>query len=297
MFGAALCLLGALAPVDALDAAGLEVRGGFSHAELAAFVTGLEALSPELRHVPGPRLRLVLDESLPSSETGIAEPEWRGTDFVLTKQDGFVTFRDEALAPAARAELWRARAVVHALLSAWDDERHWSQTPEWRRANGWVLPFERPLSFSEHPVNQARTAFARPRGRVSAKLDLLTFAESALVPVNALPTDDLVRCQEFTRSRALGQFIGVPFSPGECPAFDAWTRPDELEQIEVLFVQASGRAPESLFGHLLVRPVWRSSLGPSFDTAVQFAAITLPTLGPAHLARGMFGGYSLGPEA
>jgi hypothetical protein len=129
---------------------------------------------------------------------------------------------------------------------------------------------------------------------VSSKLDFLTFAESALVPVDSLPVDDLVRCQEFTRSRALGEFLGVPWTPGKCPAFDSWTRLDELEHIEVLLVQASGRAPESLFGHLLVRPVWRSSIGPSFDTAIQFAAITLPNLGPLHIAKGLFGGYSIG---
>lgn len=294
MLGAALLLLAATSPGEALTAAGLDVQGPFTAAELTAFATGLEALPPALRHVPAGRLRLVLDEALPPSEAGIAEPEWRGTDFILTRQQGFVSFRDETLDEAARLKLWRARAVVHALLSAWDDVQHWSQTPQWRRTNGWLFPFERPLSFAEHSVNQARTAFARPRGKVSAKLDLLTFAESALVPVEGLPTDDLVRCQEFTRSRALGALLGAPWTPGACPAFDGWTRLDELEHLEVLLVQASGRAPESLFGHLLVRPVWRSSLGPSFDTAVQFAAITLPTLGPAHVVKGLFGGYSLG---
>jgi Domain of unknown function (DUF4105) len=62
----------------------------------------------------------------------------------------------------------------------------------------------------------------------------------------------------------------------------------------VLLVQSSGRAPESLFGHLLVRPRWRTSLGPSFDTAIQFAAITPPRPDALHVVRGLFGGYSLG---
>jgi hypothetical protein len=142
------------------------------------------------------------------------------------------------------------------LLAAWDDVHHWSQRPEWRRANGWLLPFERPLSLTEHSLNQASTAFARPRGKLSSRLDFLTFAESALVPVLALPTDDLVRCQEFTRLRALGGFLGTPFEPQACPAFDAWDPARQLSTSKLL-VQASGRAPESLFGHL-VRPVWRS---------------------------------------
>ncbi|MDP3154264.1 MAG: DUF4105 domain-containing protein [Archangium sp.] len=287
------CLLTAT-PLERLDAAGLVVQGPFTEVELTALAAGLDALPAQLRHAPKGRLRLVLDESLPATASGIAEPEWRGTDFVLTRQKGHVTFRDGSLDDDARRTLWRSRAVVHALLSAWDDVSGWSQTPRWRRINGWLLPLERPLSFSEHSLNQASTAFSRPRGKVSAKLDLLTFAETALVPVEKLPTDDLIRCQDFSRSRALGAFLGTGWEPKPCPAFDQWTRLDELEHIEVLLVQASGRAPESLFGHLLVRPVWRTSLGPSFDTAIQFAAITLPNLGPAHIAKGLFGGYSLG---
>ncbi len=287
-------LLAASSPRETLAAAGLDVQGAFSDDELAALAAGLDALPAQFRHAPNERIRLVLDESLPESAAGIAVPEWRGTDFVLTKQKGIASFRDGALDDVARTKLWRSRAVVHALLSQWDDVNHWSLDPRWRRITGWLLPFERPLSLTEHSLNQASTAFARPRGAVSSKLDFLTFAESALVSVDALPVDDLVRCQEFTRSRALGEFLGVPWTPGKCPAFDSWTRLDELEHLEVLLVQASGRAPESLFGHLLVRPVWRSSIGPSFDTAIQFAAITLPNLGPLHIAKGLFGGYSIG---
>lgn len=287
-------LLAASSPKETLAAAGLDVQGAFTDEELAALAAGLEALPPQFRHVPKDRLRLVLDETLPETPAGMAEPEWRGADFILTRQKGHVSFRDAALDDGARRKLWRSRAVVHALLSQWDDEKRWSLEPRWRRITGWLLPFERPLSLTEHSLNQASTAFARPRGAVSSKLDLLTFAESALVPVSSLPVDDLVRCQEFTRSRALGELLGTPWTPGKCPAFDSWTRLDELEHLEVLLVQASGRAPESLFGHLLVRPVWRTSIGPSFDTAIQFAAITLPNLGPLHIAKGLFGGYSIG---
>ncbi len=279
---------------ERLAAAGIELRGPFTDTDLTALAAGLDALPEPLRHVPRGRLRLVLDDTLAPTASGIAEPEWRDGDFVLTAQAGHVTFRDATLDDDARRALWRRRALVHALLALHDDEHHHSQSPRWRRTNGWLLPFERPLSLTEHALNQARTAYARPRGQLSARLDFLTFAEAALVPVTALPTDDLLRCQEFTRLRALGELLGTPWSPQPCPAFDDWLRADALDHLEVLLVQSSSRAPESLFGHLLVRPVWRTGFGPSFDTVIQFAAITLAKAGPAHLVKGLFGGYSLG---
>jgi hypothetical protein len=307
-----LALLLSTSPVDdaraRLGAAGFELAGPFSDDDVVALAAGLDALPAAYQRLPSGRARLLLDDTLPPTAAGIAEPEWRrregvaptpvspwrGGDFVLTAQEGAATFRDAALAPPARRRLWRARAVVHALLSAWDEVHRWSADPRWRRANGWLLPFERPLSLGEHSLNRAHTAWARPRGSASSRLDLLTFAESALVPVEALPVDDTVRCQEFTRLRALGELLGTGYAETPCPAFDAWVRADELEHVEVLFVQASGRSPESLFGHLLVRPAWRTSLGPSFDTAIQFAAITPPEPGLSHIPRGLFGGYSLG---
>lgn len=271
----------------------LEFTGPFTEEELAALNEGLDALPEEFRRLPRP-LRITLDETLPPTPSGIAEPEWRDGAFILTRQEGHVTFRDAALDDDARRALWRRRATVHAVLSLHDDLHRWSSTPRWRRTNGWILPFERPLSLVEHPLNLADTAYARPRGKQSARLDFLTFAEAALVPVTQLPVDDLLRCQDFTRLRALHALLGNPWNPEPCPAFDAWLRADALDHLEVLLVQSSSRAPESLFGHLLVRPVWKTSLGPSFDTVIQFAAITLARAGPAHLVNGLFGGYSLG---
>lgn len=290
----ALLALGAAGGV--LSDAGIELSGTFSEVELEGFVAGLEALPPRLRAVPGGTLRLVLDESLPPSASGISVPEWRTpTSFILTRQEGFETFRDEALDAPQRRKLWRARALVHAVLSRWDAVERWSLDPRWRRANGWLLPFERPLTLGERALNHARTAFARARGQRSAQLDFLTFAEAFFVRVDEpLPRDDRLECQDFTRSRALSALLGLEWKTPGCPGFDGWHRAGELDHLEVLLVQSSGRAPESLFGHLLVRPVWRTSLGPSFDTAIQFAAITPPRPDALHLVRGLFGGYSIG---
>lgn len=288
----ALLITGGFADVRPVSPT-LEFSGPLSEEERVALNEGLQFLPEKFRTLPRP-LRITLDETLPPTPSGIAEPEWRDGAFILTRQEGHVSFRDEVLNETERRALWRRRAVVHAVLSLHDDLNRWSSTPRWRRTNGWILPFERPLSVVEHPLNLADTAYARPRGKQSARLDFLTFAEAALVPVTQLPVDDLLRCQEFTRLRALHALLGTPWIPEPCPAFDGWHRGDELEHLEVLLVQSSARAPESLFGHLLVRPVWKTSLGPSFDTVVQFAAITLAKAGPAHLVNGLFGGYSLG---
>lgn len=298
MVSLSLALVLAATPVEEararLSAAGLELAGPLTDAELLALASGLDAVPEPYRRTPAAPLRLVLDDTRPPSPSGIAEPEWHGRDFVLTPQLGHVSFRDAALDAPARRRLWRARAVVHALLSAWEERLHWSADPRWRRTNGWLFPFERPLSLGEHALNRARTAYARPRGQASSRLDFLTFAEAALVPVEALPTDDLVRCQEFSRVRALGALLGTPSEARPCPAFERWVRDDDLEHVEVLFVQASGASPESLFGHLLVRPVWRTGVGASFETAIQFAAITPQRPGLLHVPRGLFGGYSIG---
>lgn len=282
--------------VQRLQEAGLELSGPFTDAEVRALASGLDALPQRLRRLPGgKRARVFFDERLAPTPSGMAEPEWLTPNtFVLTRQQGSVSFRDAALGEDERRSLWRARAVVHLVLSRWDEQEHWSLAPAWRRANGWLLPFERPLTWGERALNHAPTAFSRPRGMQSARLDLLTFAEAALVPVTSLPVDDQVRCQDFTRTRALGELLGVPLASGACPAFDGWVREAELEHLEVLLVQSSGRAPESLFGHLLVRPVWKTSLGPSFDTAIQFAAITPPRPDLLYVGRGLFGGYSIG---
>ncbi|MFT3711007.1 MAG: DUF4105 domain-containing protein [Archangium sp.] len=295
---AALVLLSA-APdaIDRLQRAGIEVSGPFTDAEVEALARGLDALPEKFRVLPeGKRARVFLDTSIEPTTSGMAEPEWRTPQtFVLTRQLGSASFRDASLTDEKRLLLWRARAIVHLILSRWDDVEQWSLSPRWRRGNGWLLPFERPLTWGDRSLNQAATAFARERGKQSPRLDLLTFAEASLVPVvEELPVDDQLRCQDFTRTRALRTMLGLGEDEAACPAFDAFARADEFDHLEVLLVQSSGRAPESLFGHLLVRPVWKTSLGPSFDTAIQFAAITPPQPDLMHVPRGLFGGYSIG---
>ena len=276
---------------------------------------GLAALPKALRDFPGGPLELQLH--LTPAPFGMGT----GTDGLPDWSEGHRRFHLYAFAPISerraswrleeltadeQALLWRERAVVHAVMQRWEDEHRLSNRPSWRYLNGWLTAFERPLSFSERALNLADAAYSRARGKQSAQLDLLTFAEEHFVPAEsvhpgALPEDDTIRCQEFSKGRVLEQLLAehklVEPSPRlPCPAFDAWADLKHLEQLEVLLVQATGRRAASLFGHVLIRPVMGESgtvRGPSFDTAIQLAAITDPETGLRHLATGIVGGYRM----
>ncbi|RKI66654.1 DUF4105 domain-containing protein [Corallococcus sp. AB049A] len=304
--------------VAALEAtAGIVLRG--DAARDAWLVTdveaGLEALPPAMRRPPGGRLEFVLHPEpapLGLGDGTKARPDWseQREQFHLYRyapsEERRATLRLSRLTDTESAHLWRRRAVVHAVMQRWDDARGWSKRPQWRRLDGWLLPFERPLTWKESASITYAGAFSRARGQVSASLDFVTFAEELFVPVeslrpDALPVDDQVRCQEFSKARALSEFItearlGTLPAKGGCPAFDAWAEADALSHLEVLLVAASGRQPQSLFGHLLLRPVWREGArvqGPGFERVVQLVALTgMEEKGLGYLMKGMTGGYN-----
>ncbi|QSQ22290.1 DUF4105 domain-containing protein [Pyxidicoccus parkwayensis] len=302
--------------VLALRRLGVVLRG--AAAADAALVTeleaGLQALPPAMRHPPGGPLELVLHDE--SSPLGLGDgtpqrPDWSEgrSRFHLYRYapstEHRATLRLSRLTDAESERLWRRRAVVHAVVQRWDDARGWSDTPAWRRLSGWQKPFERPLVWKEEARITYAGAFSRALGQRSASLDFVTFAEELLVPVeslraDALPVDDQVRCQEFSKARALSELVelsglGALPSRGACPAFDEWADLDALSHFEVLLVASTGRQPESLFGHLLLRPVWREGAvprGPNFERVVQLVALTgMESKGLGYLVKGMTGGY------
>ncbi|QSQ12553.1 Lnb N-terminal periplasmic domain-containing protein [Myxococcus landrumensis] len=275
---------------------------------------GLAALPPAMRRFPGGPLELVLHpESSPlgMGDGSEARPDWteEGARLHLYRyapsSERRVTLRMSRLSEVESEQLWRRRAVVHAVVRRWDEAREWSQTVRWRRLSGWLAPLERPLVWKEEARMDFAGAFSRARGQQSASLDLVTFAEELFVPVeslraNALSEDEQVRCQEFSKSRALAELVessglGALRGRGGCPAFDAWGEKDQLSHFEVLLVAATGRQPESLFGHLLLRPVWREGAqvrGPSFERVVQLVALTgMESRGLDYVVKGMTGAY------
>jgi hypothetical protein len=274
---------------------------------------GLEALPERLRRPPR-RLELALRGE--PSAFGMGEPEvgrplWsdRADRFFLyhyrEPDEPRALYRLERLTAKARERLWRRRAVVHAVVHLWDREQGWSRSERWRQLTGWLRPLERPLSFRERPLHTYRWAFSRALGQRSPALDLATFVEEALVPPSALmadavPVDDGLECQEFTKLRFLKERLsglGVAWvaDPGGCPAFERWAAMDDLQHFEVLFSAPSGERVESLFGHLLLRPVYgpeRSSRGPSLQPVLEIAALTgVAEDRLAYLVKGTVGGF------
>ncbi|MFP2911838.1 DUF4105 domain-containing protein, partial [Pyxidicoccus sp. 3LFB2] len=304
------------ARVRQLERTGVVLRG--AAARDAALVreveAGLQSLPPAMRRPPGGPLELVLHPE--PSPLGLgdgtpARPDWtegRARFHLYTyapSTERRATLRLSRLTEAEEEQLWRRRAVVHAVVQRWDDAHGWSDTPGWRRLSGWQKPFERPLVWKEESRLHYAGAFSRAPGQRSASLDLVTFAEELLVPAeslraDALPVDDQVRCQEFSKARAFSERVestglGTLPSRGACPAFDAWAELDALSHFEVLLVASTGRQPESLFGHLLLRPVWHEGAvprGPAFERVVQLVALTgMESKGLGYIVKGMTGGY------
>ncbi|MFL5319723.1 MAG: DUF4105 domain-containing protein [Myxococcaceae bacterium] len=226
-----------------------------------------------------------------------AVPIWKSG---APTEDERAEYRLEGLTRDERRMLWRARAIVHAVVRRLDDQRKWSASTEWRLPTGWLAPGDRPLNRSEKPLNTYAWAYSRRLGQRSAALDLATFAEEALVPpsrvnpAHAEPPDDALPCQEFTKLRVLKSFFakaGAHFDgtalaeTPRCELFDEFAHVSDLDHIEVLFSAPSSAGPESLFGHLLVRPVWRVedelSRAPSFEPVMEIGAFSGVNTKPA----------------
>lgn len=276
---------------------------------------GLAALPAAMRAFPGGTLEFELHaEPAPfgMGDGSQEHPEWSEglKRFHLyayaDSNESRAQWRLDKLPLKTRERLWRRRAIVHAVVRRWDEALQLARRKSWRALNGWVLPLERPATFSTRALNLSVRAYSRARGRASPELDFATFAEERFVPAEsfdaaALPVDDTVQCQEFSKSRVLAELfaqagVDAPLALHSCPAFEAWADLPHLSHWEVLLAQASGRQPESLFGHVLLRPVHRAServRGPSFAGVIQLAAVTDPIPNAAHLVRGIFGGYRL----
>lgn len=312
--GAELPLSERIAALEADHGVVLRPREAWDAALVAEIEAGLVALPPALRRPPGGLLELELHpESSPLGlgDGSVTRPEWTEGHrrFHLYRyapsKERRATFRLSRLTDEEAERLWRRRAVVHAVVQRWDDAKGWSQGPRWRRLNGWVGPFERLFTFHEEVLLRYAGAFSRARGQVSASLDLVTFAEELLAPVEslrpeALGVDDQVRCQEFSKARALSEILaaeGLASLPprGHCPAFDTWAERENLTHFEVMMAAATGRQPESLFGHLMLRPVWREGAvprGPGFAPVVQLVALTgVEARGLQYSLKGLLGGY------
>lgn len=213
----------------------------------------------------------------------------------------------ERLAPldaAAREDIQRRRAAVHAVMLAWDDEHEWSKARQWRRINGWRA--------AKQPFNRDLWGYSRYLGYRSPQLDLVTFAEDWFVRPedvvsdaqrDAIDPDLSVDCQEFTKSRFLAEKIalldprwappnrGWPAPPNRCAAFEEWARMNQIDGVDLLVAAATADRPESLYGHLLLHIRYKDR-AEGFEPVYQFGAVTDTNVPPlTYFSRGLLGGF------
>ncbi len=294
------------------DGFGVESADGLTeddcafHHELRAT---LETLPPALRSPPGGPIvfrRHAEARPFATGQNNIWKP---GAEFfdlweAAPSDEPHVEWRLKSLSAEQYRRLWWRRAVIHALISRWDQQLSWSRRAAWRRISGWKMTGL--VSEPDAPSLVYEGSFSRRQGMRSPQQDLVTFAEAALVPVEsiapeALDEKDLLRCQEFTKSRFLGDALRevagdavVPAQrPLPCRKFERWAQLETVHSFEVLFAAPSSVAPESVFGHVALRVVRDPALviqGPSFETVFEFAAIA-PKGDPNYLWKGLTGGF------
>lgn len=308
-----LCGAAVASPREELERLGVrldEAHATLSDDEVQALVDGLRALPEKLRVAP-----LRVQVSPDASDFGMgdateAKPLWRDGAFILYAYrepvDERAHYRAEKLTQQERRTLWRRRAMVHARLQRFDDAWKVSRSQAFRLATGWLLPGDRPLARSELALNQYAWAYSRALGQKNASLDFVTFAEEALVtpsdisPERAEPLDDAVACQEFTKRRILRSALiragasSATLPPVPCPQFDQFSDVSGIDHVEIILSAPSSTSPESLFGHLLIRPVYKWSAetpAPSFEPVMEigaFAGIDTPTI--EYVWNGLTGG-------
>jgi hypothetical protein len=147
--------------------------------------------------------------------------------------------------------------VALALLYGFDRAMRWSDDPGWRRINGWHLSIAHPVRPRPDNVNEA--AFVSPRGRRSPRWDLAAFA------VALFADDPGVGCRLLPQATFIGRRLGGLGSPSRavasCPAFERWADLDRLADVEIVLATPSTAMAASLFGHILLRLVYRDDDG------------------------------------
>jgi hypothetical protein len=149
------------------------------------------------------------------------------------------------------------RQVAVALLYGFDRAMHWSDDPGWRRINGWRLSVTHPLR--PRPDNVNEEGFVAPRGGRSPRWDLAAFA-AAWFAGDPGPACRLLAQATFIGRRLAG--LGSPVrAVASCSAFERWADLEHLADVEIVLATPSTAMAASLFGHILLRLVYRDDDG------------------------------------
>jgi hypothetical protein len=242
-------------PVPAA-AAPFTLVGDWSEAERA----GVDGL---LRKVPA-SVRGRMPRVVARDAPGCGEDGWPADDDLVGARGDVHLCSRQGETPAAVA-----RRTVTAMLFAFDRAAGWSDEPGWRRLNRWRA--SPAAAFRSRAENTSAAGFAEPRGRRSPRWDLATFLAAAwLEPPDASGgiACRLLSQAAFVRAR-LGALAGQDVAAPTCAAFERWADLDRLAGAEVVLAAPSTAMVGSLFGHVLLRLVYRDDDGET----------------PAHLSR------------
>jgi hypothetical protein len=268
----------ALAWVSLLTGAGLWSPGPANAAEptaqIALALQPPEAWSPRERAAVAAllaRLPNALRAHGPSSivrDAVACDAEgWPEDDALVDRSNRVHLCFDRALEPGVIAG-----QVAVAWLLVFDRTAGWSTDPGWLRLNGWRSSLT--AGFTARAENTDLAGFASPRGRRSPRWDLATFMAAWLLD----PARDGggIGCRLLSQARFVARRLGgdAPTSP-RCEAFEAWADLDRLDSVEAVLAAPSTAMVGSLFGHLLMRLVYRDADGrtpPHLSRTIAFLA-------------------------
>ncbi len=284
-----VCLAG-----DALSAVELLNPEAFSDEDRRSLLRGVEDLPSALFELVDEPLRIAYVDRPCLYGMG----RYNETCPTFGEDGEFFLYQSPPLPPEARQvsrDLQVRRALVHLVMFHVEQSTRWSQEAAFRSINGWPRP--RPIAADDRPANLDTYGYSRPLGMRSATLDLITFAEEYFARPDGGDPDMAAECQHFSKTRFFDDRLpellpGFEPSPrGECPAFQAWARPDVLAGVDLLLAAPTARRPESLYGHLLLHVRYEGS-GPGFEPVYQFGAVTDTDISPmTFFGRGLTGGF------
>ena len=162
--------------------------------------------------------------------------------------------------------------------------QRWSRDPRW-------------LALEARNLGEAPYRLPGSAPAPSLADQLLTFATAELAPPPGTADDDRAACRQPTRWRvlqALAQHdrVALP-AAATCTAMHAFSDPDVVVALEVLFVAPTTARASASFGHLLLRLV-RGPEPNLHDTVYEISAITgFRDSSLSYAARGLSGAYPL----
>ncbi len=184
-----------------------------------------------------------------------------------------------------------------------DARWHLSESPTWRAIMGWPEANESmALMPPGDALDKGLLRYPVPQGKADPSADFR--ASLALAWLD----EARFSCQFPLRARFLAQQSltpgPLPLERGRCRAFEGWAHPDEVADIELIYVAQRWQDVTASMGHIVFRIRKRRIdggndgsrvVGPSSETAFAYIAKD-PADTPNYMFRGLTGGLTAGVE-